>query len=112
MQVDAVLRTLAEMGATYPEVIEVLQQADQSRCLSCRLKADALPQLISVEELADAGKKKADGTSDGAEILQATEDLGATPGLFDNQRPARANPFGEATSLQQEAKPNRVLGGD
>jgi HEAT repeat protein len=112
LQAEAVLRTLAAMGVTYPEAIEILQQADQSKCLNCRVRADALPQLISVEELAEAGKKKADGTMEGVDILQTSEEIGATPGLFDNQRPRRANPFGEAPSLQQEAKPNRVIGGD
>jgi hypothetical protein len=112
LQVEPVLRTLAAMGVTYPEAIEILQQADQSKCLNCRVRADALPQLISVEELAEAGKKKADGTTADVEILQTNEDIGATPGLFDNQRPRWANPFGGASSLQQEAKPNRVIGGD
>jgi hypothetical protein len=112
LQVDALLRTLTDMGASYPEVIEILQQADQSRCLSCRLKADALPQLISVEELALAGKKQADGSTAGADILQTNSEMGATPGLFDNQRQTRPNSFGEAPAVQPEPKAGRLIGGD
>jgi hypothetical protein len=107
-QVDAVLHTLADMGASYPEVIEILHQADQSKSLSCRLRADALPQLITVEELAAAGKTKADGTTEGAEILQ-TDDLGATPTLYDSRRPPKTNPFGTGGGVQP--KPDRAAGG-
>jgi hypothetical protein len=112
LKVSALLRTLAELGATYPEVIEVLHQADQSRSLSCRLKADALPQLISVEELAEAGKKKADGTPAEGAILLKNDDIGATPGLFDYQRAPKANPFGDKPAAVPEPKAGRVLGGD
>jgi Flagellar P-ring protein len=112
LKVDALLRTLADLGASYPEAIEILQQADQSKSLPCRLRADALPQMISVEELAEAGKKKADGTAAGGGVLLTNEEIGATPGLFDNQRPPKANPFGDGAPVQPERKPDRVLGGD
>ncbi len=112
LQVEAVLRALADLGASYPEVVDVLQQADQSKCMSCRLKADALPQLISVQELADAGKKNAANTTEGVEVLLTNTDIGATPGLFDNQRPSKVNPFQQGGTVRQEPKGERVIGGD
>jgi hypothetical protein len=112
LSVDAVLRTLAGLGATYPEVIEILQQANQLKCLSCDLRADALPQRVSVQELAAAGKHKGDAKADGDEILLHNPDLGATPGLFDNTRPPKANPFNEGAPVRQESKSEHVIGGD
>ncbi|HZY83841.1 MAG TPA: hypothetical protein VFE78_03360, partial [Gemmataceae bacterium] len=90
---------------------EILQQADQSKSLSCRLRADALPQMVSVEELAAAGKKRTDGAV-GDDVLVTKPEVGATPGLFDNQRPSQANPFGEASSVRQERNTGHVIGGD
>jgi hypothetical protein len=112
LSVDAVLRTLAGLGATYPEVIEILQQANQLKCLSCDMRADALPQRVSVQELADAGKHKGDAKADGDEILLHNPDLGATPGLFDNARMPKANPFSEGAPVQPERKSEHVIGGD
>ena len=40
----------------YPEVVELLQQAQDCQSLSCRVRVDALPQATSVFELAKAGR--------------------------------------------------------
>ena len=40
---DAVLRTIFEMGGTYPDAVQFLQQASASRALRSRLAFDALP---------------------------------------------------------------------
>ncbi len=106
LTVDDVLRTLAEMGASYPEALEILQQADLSKCLSSRLRADALPQVISVEELNEMGRKKVGGEA------ASNEELGATPGLFDNPRPAKESPFIDGAPIRPEAKASSVLGSD
>ena len=40
---DAVLRTIFEMGGTYPDAVQFLQQASAGRALGSRLAFDALP---------------------------------------------------------------------
>ena len=41
--VEAVLRTIIEMGGTYPDAVQFLQQASAGRALGSRLAFDALP---------------------------------------------------------------------
>lgn len=97
LKLDELLHTLAQLGGQYPEAVEILQQADHCRCLSCPVFVDALPQAVSVHELASAGRNPqktgdlldagADLSSElrtpDAEILQAGSELGATPNLLD-----------------------------
>jgi hypothetical protein len=40
---DAVLRAIVEMGGSYPDAVQFLQQATASRGLASRLAFDALP---------------------------------------------------------------------
>lgn len=46
------------MGALYPDVTELLRQADTTQALTCRVRNDALPQAVSVYDLVKAGKMK------------------------------------------------------
>jgi hypothetical protein len=55
LRLDDVLHTLAELGAGYPEAIELLRQADQRKCLSCPICL-TLPDADSVETLAERGR--------------------------------------------------------
>ncbi|MFM7538865.1 MAG: flagellar basal body P-ring protein FlgI [Planctomycetota bacterium] len=77
-----ILRTMAHLGAGYPEALELIQQADNCHSVSCRVRRDALPQTVTVQELARIGKQgKADDLS--ASDLQKTgSELGALPDLF------------------------------
>jgi flagellar basal body P-ring protein FlgI len=77
LELDAVLRTLAELGGQYPEALALLQQAGTCDSLSCRIRVDALPQSTSVFELAKAGQ-------DGSDLIPAGQDLGHTPTLYNN----------------------------
>jgi hypothetical protein len=83
LKLDEVLRTMADLGAGFPEVMALLQQADKCECLSCRVRFDALPQAVSVFELVHAGKA-APGDS---ELVPAGQDLGVTPTLYDTGLP-------------------------
>jgi hypothetical protein len=91
LKLEDVLRTLAAMGATYPEVVEVLRQARSCRCVQCSVESDALPQATSVYALQKAGERAraraegqiTDASEDDEEILKARLDLGATPTLFE-----------------------------
>lgn len=42
--IDAVVRAIVELGGSYPDVVQALQQAKLKKCLSSRLEIDALPQ--------------------------------------------------------------------
>jgi flagellar basal body P-ring protein FlgI len=42
--VDEVVRTIVELGGTYPDVVQALQQAAQDGALASRFRVDALPQ--------------------------------------------------------------------
>lgn len=42
--VDAVIRALAELGGDYPDVVQMLQEADEAGVLSSRFRVNALPE--------------------------------------------------------------------
>lgn len=75
LELDEVLRAMAELGGQYPDVIALLQQANSCDSLSCRIRVDALPQAPTVQELVQAGKNP-------DELLQGGQDLGGTPTLY------------------------------
>ena len=47
------LRTLADMGGTYPDAYDLLAQSKRYQCLTCPLEIDALPEVVPVETLAE-----------------------------------------------------------
>jgi hypothetical protein len=87
------LRTFADLGGTYPEAVELLEQARDCQCLSCRVRMDALPQATSVFELVKAGKAESSGgTDEMLDVLPGNLDLGETPTLYEVQRTHRQVP--------------------
>jgi len=96
LKLSDVVRALAELGGQYPDAVELLREADQIHCLNCKVVADALPEAVSVYQLAEAGKprdpaKPRKGSDDSAnliqpddDILKARADLGAVPTLFED----------------------------
>jgi hypothetical protein len=107
LKVEDVVRTLASEGAEYPEVVEVLHQANTTERVTCRLANDALPQATSVYSLARAGREGKNGLLDvdpallqtDDEIRQARTELGVTPTLFTKDTGRRAR----GAFAQQEA---------
>jgi hypothetical protein len=110
LRLEDVLRTLARLGGTYPEVVEMLRQAENCNCMSCRVVSDALPQATSVHELARAGsewKKREWNPGDAAdadalallkqdeEIVKSRLDLGVTPNLFERDPVNRSRAVSE-----------------
>jgi hypothetical protein len=92
----AVLRTLAELGGTYPDAVELAHQADYNKCLSCPVAVDALPETPSVYQLARAGQNDATAKATDGEILNARAEFSATPNLFQRGTPSRpARPTNE-----------------
>jgi flagellar basal body P-ring protein FlgI len=88
LDVADVLRTMADMGAMYPEVVALLQQAHSCRCLNCRVRCDALPQAPDAEELVRLGRSKSGKLDDGLELVPGGQDLGLTPTLYELGVPA------------------------
>ena len=75
LQLDAVVRQLGAMGASYADVVDLLQQAHRGHNLSCPFAIDALPTALTVYEIAAAG-----AAAKAEESLSV--DLGPTPSLF------------------------------
>jgi flagellar basal body P-ring protein FlgI len=86
-RVDEVIRAIVELGGTYPDVVQALQQAKTADALAGRLEVDALPQPgrrydREVQQTsAESGAGDADG-ADGAEFEIATP----LPDLFRRPR--------------------------
>lgn len=99
LKLSDVLKNLADLGGQYPDVVELLQQADRIQCLNCPVAVDALPMATSIYKLAQANADGEDGAeADDAELVKARPDFGATPTLFEdgNRRKKRPDPDGAA----------------
>jgi hypothetical protein len=83
LNLEEVLRTLAELGGTYPEAVELVRQAHACQCVSCAVAVDQLPQAVSVQELARAGSADRDLLRQDGDILDARPDFGTTPTLYE-----------------------------
>jgi hypothetical protein len=83
LKLEDVIRTMALMGGSYPDVVELLRRADRSQCVSCRIAVDALPQAVPVQDLASAGAGDPEYLKAHPEIQSAYEDFGAIPTLFE-----------------------------
>jgi hypothetical protein len=83
LRLSDVLHTLANMGGTYMEAVDLIHQAGEYNGLSCPVAFDALPQAPSVYALAKQGAQNPEVFGTDKEVLDAHEDLGATPTLFD-----------------------------
>jgi flagellar basal body P-ring protein FlgI len=66
-KVDDVVRAIAELGGTYPDVVQALQQARQKGALASRLEVDALPEAgRHYERMADASSEVDEEKSESA----------------------------------------------
>jgi hypothetical protein len=52
-QLDDVLQTLDELGASYPEVVDLLRKLEERQCLNAPIRFNAMPPLVTIEELAN-----------------------------------------------------------
>jgi hypothetical protein len=85
-----VLHTMADMGGTYPEAVDLVNQAGTYNGLSCAVAFDALPQAPSVQALAKKGAEDPDFFGTDKEIMNAHGDLGDTPTLFEKPDASRS----------------------
>lgn len=86
LKLHDVLTTLAELGGSYPDAVELLRQAGKCKCLSCELAVDALPQAVSIHDLARSGAEDPEFQKSNAELLSSKSELGATPTLFERKQ--------------------------
>ena len=82
-RVDEVIRAVVELGGTYPDVVQALQEAKNSGALASRFEVDALPEAGRaydrvVEDEATDGKKDEGKKDDGKEPAERV--VKATPG--------------------------------
>ena len=43
-RLDEVIRAVVDLGGTYPDIVQLIRQAEMRRVLSCRLEVDCLPE--------------------------------------------------------------------
>ena len=56
---DDVVRAIVELGGTYPDVVQALQEAKAAACLQGRFEVDAVPESgRSYEAAAEASDEK------------------------------------------------------
>lgn len=83
--IEAVIRAIVDLGGTYPDVVQFLQQAKQSRCLQSRLEVEALPQAGRLYTRTDDGEPTEEPASQqGTIVTNPLPDL--FPKLRDNER--------------------------
>ena len=56
LRLEDVLRTMADLGAGYPEAVDLLRKLDDRQALNCPIAANVLPSVTSVETLAEGGR--------------------------------------------------------
>jgi flagellar basal body P-ring protein FlgI len=114
-KIEDIIRTLADEGAQYPDIVELLRLASAGGNEGCRIVNDALPQGTSVYDLAAAGRLLKDGqesdsnldpalVESDAEVKNARLDLGATPTLFDSGNRSHSAELNEQ-AVQRDRKP-------
>jgi hypothetical protein len=103
LRVEHVIKCLAYLGATYPEVLDVLRQADSCKCLNARVRNDALPQAATVQELAAMGKS---GEVLGEGLAKPTLDMAGTPTLFERTTGQKLSTTDDTEALLRERKMN------
>ena len=60
-RIDDVIRAIAELGGTYPDVVQAIEEAKTAGCLEGRFEVDALPEEGRSYDPASDITDKADG---------------------------------------------------
>jgi hypothetical protein len=56
LKLEDVLKTMADLGAQYPDVVELLRSLDELKAASCPICCNALPPVLPTEELFALGR--------------------------------------------------------
>lgn len=95
-RVEDVLRALAELGGTYPDVVQALQQAAARKSLASRLEFDAVPKV---------GRRRDASASDEPAGSVEPESTAPAPDLFAEPGPTRGG--GDLGAVDVEAAPEK-----
>lgn len=98
-----ILNAASELGASYPELVELLQQARKQGNLLGRLEVNALPRALPLETLAAIAVEEGDEA--GADETQAmVADQGTLPSLFEEPGAASKKPAPKLIAIEDEEK--------
>ncbi len=115
---DALIGALGELGANYPDVVQMLQQAKQKHLLACRLEVDAVPEAgrtylvrgpglpsdTDPEELADHGS---DTPEEGPEVDSEMARSGVTMANPNSDLFPKAKRLARKSADQHQARAER-----
>ena len=102
-RVDEVIRAIVELGGTYPDVVQALQEAKAKGCLSGRFEVDALPEAgRSYDRVADGEADRAD--SPGLRFLPSSP----LPELFTKLGGGSSRPEGKSTGKSRKIAAKRA----
>jgi len=100
---DEVIRAIVELGGTYPDVVQALQEAKNCGALTARFEVDALPQAGRSYQRKTADENSASASSKEEEDGKLTPPSDA-PELF-QQRGANHNSSDAPAAEKEEKKP-------
>jgi hypothetical protein len=103
LKLEEIIRTMADLGALYPEVVGLLQQAQGCGSLTCRVRVDALPQAATVYDLARVGRGESPD-----DLLPGGQDLGSTPSIFAVGRTTQSDLERDQEAMLREKQPKRT----
>jgi len=101
-RVDDVIRAVVELGGTYPDVVQVLQEAKASGALASRFEVDALPEAGRMYDRV-ARNPRGDVETDTGESETSAIPASPSPELF-SKRPAKSSSTGGDGSAKSAEK--------
>jgi len=101
-RVDDVIRAVVELGGTYPDVVQVLQEAKASGALASRFEVDALPEAGRMYDRV-ARNPQGDVETDAGESETSAIPASPSPELF-SKRPAKSSSTGGDGSAKSAEK--------
>lgn len=110
-----IVRQAGKMGATYPEIVDLLKQAEKNGNLSGRLAVNALPRSLTLDALQTAAlageegaKLKSEGVTPG--LFAPIEQGGRTGALADSDDDDAKDKDGKKTPAKKPGFWSRFLG--
>jgi flagellar basal body P-ring protein FlgI len=106
-KVDEIIRAVVDLGGTYPDVVQLLQQAKSKQALTSRFEVDALPKA-GRRYYRDANGEELNADPNAEEVGESGSDFvvgNPQPDLFTNQLEKKKRPKlateGEATATDE-----------
>jgi flagellar basal body P-ring protein FlgI len=105
--VDDVIRAIVELGGTYPDVVQAMQEAKTSGALPSRFEVDALPEAGRTydriaEDAPDEAEQDRDAKHDNAEHSVQASPARPLPELFATRGGAGSSVDGAANGISDE----------